>query len=807
MATNGEERFAERALARPSLAAVAALVVGMATARAAGGESPWGAVAVAAIAGAVGFLPAWRLAAMLLAFAAAGAAMQAPLNDAEARSRAVVAEIERVPGGLAQATGRIAGEVRVAEREARFLVDDATVARAGEAVRLPAAIMVRVPFEDAAEWRNAVDGDGVELAGRLFATSDDPAAGSFEHWLATQGAVAEMRATVAAIDRIDRGPVAHMRLAMQRAADAIERVFVANLSTEGAAVLDAMVLGRTHLLSPEQRDAYRRTGLIHIFSVSGLHAGIAAMAIAAIATAAGAGPRWRSIATLLGLFAFCGLTGFHTPAIRAALLATVFLVQPLVRREVDALGALATVALAVLAFRPAAVWQLDFQLSFLCAATLALVAPGMVAIEEWAGRSWMRGKWSLHFLVRAAQCLLATTALQLALAPLLALHFGSVSLVAPLANMVALPLVPVAMGAGFAGAALAPAMPPVAELLFGAVDAIVAVLDRASALAASPSWASISADPWPPWTIGAWYAALLAGRWVRLRPRFTPFDGAFSATLGIAGAALVALVLPRGATTDRLTVEFLDVGQGDAILVRARDGATMLVDTGPPQGVGLMEHLRARSVRRLDVLVLTHADADHIGGADRLLENMPVDLALTGGSLADTDTWREVAREVAWRDVETATLRRGASFDLSEDVRVDVLHPTAEFVEAGDDRNDGSVVLRVAMGDVSFLLTGDAEAEAEAAMLLGAEEALLDCDVLKAGHHGSGGSTTAVFLAATSPVEAVMSCGRGNRYGHPAATTLQRCEAGGARVRRTDEHGTVRYDTDGRRLRVSVERE
>ncbi len=801
--------FGERTLPRPSFLAVLATIAGMAAARAVGLESAWGPSALVVTACALSMRREARVAALLAGFAGMGCLLQVPQERARTESAAAIAQFDEIAGGLVEVRGRIDGTARVTDRGASVLLAPGSeLGKSGEVVRFPGAVYVRLDPErgNLAAVREAVDGDVFDGVGRLLPLPDGPGAGSFESYLASLGAGASFRASLWTVEPARRSPFARYRAAMHGLANGMEEILHENLDRDHAALMSAMMLGRTGWLSPEQRDSFTRAGLMHLFAVSGLHAGIVGIMLALAAAMTGAGPRARAILVMAGLFAFCTLTGFRASAMRASMLVAVFVMQPLLKREVDRLGALSSVALLLLIANPKALWQLGFQLSFLCAATLVQVAPGAVAIEEWAGRRARGWNWRLQPLVRAVQLLYVTTCIQLALAPFLAAHVREVSLAAPVANAVVLPALPLVLGGTILCVGVELVAPGLAEIPFGVLDtALVAVDGVASGLAKLP-FASVRARPWSAWTVGGWYVCLLGGAWVRLRPRFTPFDGALSAMGGVLAACLVALGGSAAGPGDaKLTVEFLDAGQGDAILVRSA-GATMLVDTGPPEGARLVESLRTRGVERIDALVLTHADADHIGGADRLLEELDVKQVLVGGSLADTETWKAVATEVAWRKTPVSTVRRGARMEFGDGVTVDVLHPTAEFTREGDDRNDASVVLRVAKGEVSFLLTGDAEFDAEESMVFGVDPELLDCTVLKAGHHGSAGSTGAAFLAATSPAHVVFSCGRENRYGHPAAAVVERAKNAGATVRRTDRQGAVMFETDGRGLAVRVER-
>lgn len=313
--------------------------------------------------------------------------------------------------------------------------------------------------------------------------------------------------------------------------------------------------------------------------------------------------------------------------------------------------------------------------------------------------------------------------------------------------------------------------------------------------------------PWPAALVGAWFLCLLAGRWVRLRPHYWWGDGLPSAGGGVACAALVALVAFSIPTRPvGLAVTFLDVGQGDAVLVEASGGATMLFDAGPDRGGAIVRDLRRHGVERLDLLVLSHADADHIAGAPWILRSMPVGRIVVGGSMADTQTWERLVGETAFRGTPVSSVQRGARIRLSDSVEVTVMHPVESFTREGADRNDASVVLRIESGDLRFLLTGDAEEAAEREMVREWGEDALATTVLQAGHHGAATSTGPVLVAATRPRIAVISCGRRNPYGHPRAEVLDRLARAGAQVFRTDLQGTVRFWTDGERLEVRTER-
>jgi competence protein ComEC len=230
-------------------------------------------------------------------------------------------------------------------------------------------------------------------------------------------------------------------------------------------------------------------------------------------------------------------------------------------------------------------------------------------------------------------------------------------------------------------------------------------------------------------------------------------------------------------------VHFIDVGQGDAILIDKGD-TDILVD-GAPTSANVLAYLQGQGVDDIDLLVATHPHADHIGGLADVLAQYQVSEIWVNGDTATTQTYQSFAAAVAAEGATVREVTRGYTTQM-DGLGLAVLDPTSQRT---GDPNEDSVVFRLTCGEVSVLLTGDATSDSEASML--AAGLALDSDVLKVGHHGSSTSTSASFLAAVTPEDAVISVGAGNTYGHPAQETLDRLAATGATVYRTDLNGTV----------------
>lgn len=246
--------------------------------------------------------------------------------------------------------------------------------------------------------------------------------------------------------------------------------------------------------------------------------------------------------------------------------------------------------------------------------------------------------------------------------------------------------------------------------------------------------------------------------------------------------------LPDG--SDPLRVYFLDVGQGDCTILTQGDSA-MLIDAGDnDKGTAVQSYLEYLGIEELDYAVLTHPDADHIGGADVVLYKFDCDAILMPDAQTDTRTYDDVIQAMNAKGESAVHPAPGDVYEFG-DARFTILAPVDDY----DDNNNNSIVLRLDHGDNSFLFTGDAENQAEEDIL--STQADVDADVLKVGHHGSSTSTSDAFLAAVSPDYAVISCGEDNKYGHPHAETLNRLRKNGITVYRTDEQGTIVAESDG----------
>lgn len=541
----------------------------------------------------------------------------------------------------------------------------------------------------------------------------------------------------------------------------------------------ALLLGDRVDLDPALVDAFAASGTLHLLAVSGLQVAFLAALMHLGLGLAGLAPRPRAVATAVLLAVYTALVGAPPSIVRGALMAVVVVWARADERRISMWQSWGLAAVAVLAWRPLDLLDLGFALSFGAVAGLLAGTP----LDRLLAR---RGRTRWRFLVSG---LIATTASTFGTLPIQAAAFGWIAPAGFPVNPAAVPLSCLSLPALWM-ALLADAGG--IELLAGPLTRTAAV--TIGALQAVVTLGGKGAPIWVPgelgWTIGAtglFGAALLS---VRRRPRVAMGTAAFGLSLLLATPA------------DRFRgwqVVWLDVGQGDAVAIHFPDGVTWLVDAGPAYPFGdagrsvVLPYLRRRGVSRLDWLITTHADMDHVGGASSVIRGLDVSRWGSPMAVDDNPAWLELLATSA-TGPPAITLRGGQRFRRGG-VAIDVLHPTPEWVpvDPWEDRpsaNEGSVVLLMSQGPCRLLLTGDLGAPGEAALAERLADSL-SADLLHVGHHGSRHSSSAPFLARVRPDAAVVSVGRSNRYGHPHPDALARLEAAGARVYRTDRQGPV----------------
>ena len=706
--------------------------------------------------------------------------------------------------------GTIAEDASVAAEDVRVVIDVERIEYDGRPYvltgRLQAGVAGSISRPRAATWTKgrAID---APVALRTLDVWRDPGSSS-ERWQ-------RLHRTFDVSGSIKSGALVAVRAGpWWREAEAAVRAYVRDTSErfvkprdpQSAAIVTAILIGDRAGLDVSVQRRLQAAGTYHVIAISGGNVALLTALCFVLTRGLVRSARAPATVTIVVVLGYSAILGNDPSIERAVAAATLYFALSLAGLVPDAVDLLAVVAMAVVIVDPLVTIDVGAWLSF--GATFGIIVGARrIAVHLRPARANDRhGLRALaaRTLTVATTLVAATLSAEIVLLPISAGVFSRVSVAGLALNFVAIPAMSIVEVAGFVMVGCARWWPAGATVSAAIVDVASRAIVRSTALLDVVPWLSWRVPP-----VGVGWAVLYYAAWagvvwmVRPRHRAVAVLVASATAIVISSAPFASGGPPSGEA--RLTM--LDVGQGDGLVLQAPSGQTLLIDSG---GLGAAFDIGGRVVtpalwalgtRRLDWLLFTHPDADHIGGAlsvatdlrpREIWEGVPVPKNAERAQLEAAAR----SRGVGWRQ-----LQAGDRLVLGALV-IDVLHPARPDWERQKSRNDDSVVLRLQLGDVAILLTGDAGAEFESHFV--PDPPLPSLRVLKVGHHGSRSSSSARFIDTLRPQAALISVGRSNLFGHPAPDVLARLNAHGTKIFRTDRDGAVSVTTDGRSVRFET---
>jgi competence protein ComEC len=726
--------------------------------------------------------------------------------------------------GIVEVQGMVAEEPDIRARYCLLTFSSSGIIVNGDTEEVSGSALIQVPRYPAYHY-----GDVLKITGKLE-TPEPFDNFDYKTYLARQGIYSVIY--YPGVEVLDHGqglkPLQWIYSLRERLSASLARA----LPEPQGSLAQAILLGLRGNIPDSLYEAYSRTGTAHLLAISGLHMSI----IIAILLSLGilVFGRRRSIYIWLALaliWLYALLAGMHPPIIRAAIMGSLFLIAEYLGRQRSAIIALAFAAAVMVGIQPHLLWSVSFQLSFLAMAGLVLLFP---YFQAW-GRKGVGALFkNREALVTTGSMITdvfaASLAAIVAVGPLIAYNFGIVSLVALPATFFSLPALPfiivTAALVAFVGLFALFAAQILGWLAWLFLSYLALVVQGFDALPFS-SFQVTTVSTWYIWG----YYAILAGVIALFNHRKQLADFSSRLTSGMKKVAqgipkphlgfsmkwlilpllVIAILVWSVALTqpdDKLHVSFLDVGQGDAILIQTPNGQNILIDGGPdPQKINLElgEKLPFWD-KTIDFVVCTQPQADHVTGLVEVLQRYKVEEVLESGVSYNSSVYQEWCNLVEEKHIKRDTAQAGQEIDLGNGIKMEVLNPPASlWEETSDDVDNNGVVLRLSWGELSFLFTADIRKEVEFELI--GQRANLKSTVLKVAHHGSKTSTSQQFLAAVAPEVAVISVGEDNPFGHPSLEVVERLidRLGEDTVYRTDEDGTIEFITDGETLWLRVE--
>jgi len=569
------------------------------------------------------------------------------------------------------------------------------------------------------------------------------------------------------------------------------------LNTMPQGLLTALILGIRDELDPDLRDSWRALGMSHVLALSGMHVGVVAAGLLAMV---GSVRRRRGLALVVfGVFAYAAIGGLGSSVLRAALMITGAALAQYLGRSRHPVRNLGTAALLLAATTPHRLYDLGFQLS--CSATLGILLCG-APLTRWAMHQNKR-RWPRRLLAWGVATAGIGLAAQITTLPWILAYFGFVSWISPFTNLLLVPVVNLALILGLLGAVAALFVQPVGRSLWL----------LSAGLLHGVSWLSLriveTIEP-RVFLRGDAPVVLMASLSAISALMMMAVSGRRRGSLALLAVVFLCATFLVGQRQDHphWQLDMLDVGQGDAILLRLGQH-TWLIDTGPSRPIDqgertILPHLRREGIDHLRGVIVSHPHQDHYGGTAAVLRGIRVDtLYIAQASFDDPvyERWRQAIPSVPHRG-----LRAGDQLDMGSDTQATILWPPAtDVLDSGP--NGTSVSLWIRSPQAPDLLSmGDLEEDGEHELLeVWGEKLRAEATaflILKAGHHGSNTSSSAAFLDAIDAEMALISAGERNRYGHPSPRTLEALQARDCLILRTDRGGDIRLQQRARSLWV-----
>jgi competence protein ComEC len=777
----------------------------------------------------------------------------------EQRNHSDLAITEGIEGTEAELTGRIASIIEVDGDLVTFRLKAKTIRLASSAAEqnMSDTVIVRIKLakqpeqEIASKWRRE---DGIRVNGTIERPGDAGNFGAFDYriYLRKQGIHWQLSAKgTNSVTRLQWGiPLIGRPLrALDDLRDAIGALMDRMYPRGDAGYMKGLVVGIRSDLNPDQFDNFARLGLTHVLAISGLHVGVVVFLLLQIGALMRLTRERTLDMTMAMMPLYMMVTGASPSAVRACLMA--MLALWLARRHAlkDGLHLLLSAAFLMLVWNPLLVEDVSFQLSFIVTTGLILFVPTVTESLPLSWK-WLRGPVAVTLTAQAVSF------------PLTVYYFHAVHLLSLPANFLLVPFISfIVMPLGMASIAFGAVWLPMGiiptklatmgnQITFNLIEwlngftrlrtvwpqpsllwvvvayllmaAVIVLLKRRLAVKRELEW----------WARQAAEAISLSSEEPMTAPlalrHDQPNHDQFKSPLLIVSISALCLVwliwgFQPAWLNHHATIAFINVGQGDSILIRTGGGKHILIDTGgtvsfqkpgeewrkrsDPYEVGrklLVPLLLKRGVRELDALVLTHLDADHIGGAQAVMDQIPVRKILFNGTVKDSPLAISVFQSALDKGIACFSVQAPMEWKVDSSTTLVALFPRAEpadsesIIKIWNEQNQRSIVVLASVFGRSFLLPGDLEAKGEQKIVdaedsSGNNNKLRQVDVLKAGHHGSKNSTTQRWLDHWMPLETVISVGRNNLYGHPNPAVLERLTTMGTRIFRTDQNGEIQY--------------
>ncbi len=646
-------------------------------------------------------------------------------------------------------------------------------------------------YHDAANGLNIESGDEIKFTATLYPLEEIQNPGEFEYkkYLARQDIYIH-----AGVDTIYSVRSSERWLSWNWLQKNVLELIELNFDDETTALAKSLLIGQKNELSNETKTAFSRVGLAHIMAVSGMNV------VYILA------PFWLLIPFLwssrygrylgLGLMifilvVFAGLTGFSASVMRACIMGGFITYGRIFNKARNSKNLTAVAAIIILLINPNDFFDIGFQLSFAAVYIILLVLP---VVQRFIPDR-IQHRWYGAFIMAG----IVTLVVQAGLYPILSFYFHEFSLIAPFANAIVVPFLAVVVPYALFLLAVTAVLPSLGFLLNTPCRWFFEFLHRFTSTLAQWQWSWLQTPETGFMLFLIWIVAFFLLATVRI-PKLR-----WKMLILLLALISVKQVVSLHHSLQPLTLKItmLDVGQGDATLVKTPEGKHLLIDAGrwsPGYNSGsgiILPSLKAAGVKKLDAVFLSHPHADHIGGIAELIGKIPIEVIYNSGTSYNSDLYQSYLKKASRFDIPVKALQAGDIIHLDPSIQLFIYGPAPGNYSS--DVNEHSLVMELIYGQTQFLFVGDAGSHQEE-LLVENYQKLIDTDFLKVGHHGSKTSSSIAFLNAATPAFAAVSVAKQNRYELPDAIAIRRLEQSGTKLYFTALGGALRFVSDGKKI-------
>ena len=611
------------------------------------------------------------------------------------------------------------------------------------------------------------------------------------------------------IETINKNNVGVIDLLANKVRNSMKRKIEQNLHNETNELLSGMLIGEKSNLQKEIQEDFRDSSLSHVLAISGMHVSYVMLGITFLISKIKFSKKMSKIVTILILLFFIILTGKTASVTRACFMSSYIILASLLHKKAHVLGSISISLLIILIINPYFILDIGLQLSYGGTIGIVLIYPILKKYKKKKEDKTGRIKKVLYKIKdKIIDTILITISANLVIFPIVLFHYNIMSFTFIISNLLISPIIGIIIILGFLSVFSSYIVSPISKVMFFFLQIFLSVLAQIAHFCAELPLSKVYFPTPKIYVIIIYYLFLMYI--ILVKNKIITGKKIGKKVFIIFTIIVIILNLILNFIPKTFTISFIDVGQGDSILISTPKGKNIIVDGGGSRdetsfNIGkqtLIPYLLNKGITKLDYVIISHFDSDHATGVAQILGKIDVSSIILTRQLEENDIYRHILSIAKEKKIKLIYVKEGDVLKIGG-IKISIIHPENKLM-INNPMNNNSIVCKVEYNSFSMLLTGDIEMEAEELILR--KNINLKADVLKVAHHGSKTSTTGEFLKAINPKVALIGVGKNNNFGHPSNEVIQRLKENGTRIYRTDENGEISITVNKKGRIIKIQR-